>query len=262
MTTGSLRSRRRSTLNTPGESGKHPPAPYRKNLDDQTGHVDIATPVRLPIRKRLTLLVVSSAIGGLLFVPFFTTGSRFSMYPWVIFPVGSALVAALSAWGGLLAADKTNLPMPLLRPWEIGVPVDRKQLILGSWVSVLAGVLISIVTLTAGSLIGMPKNPGGLLVRLLTIPFAAIVTETFAHLLVLSVLVLWFKRRWAAIILSSLLFTLVFHGQAFAALDMTVFVLAVNFLFFSLTGSIYVRYGFFAAILAHAVGQLIALGIN
>ncbi|MGH8415212.1 MAG: CPBP family glutamic-type intramembrane protease [Gammaproteobacteria bacterium] len=218
---------------------------------------------RLPILKRLVLLVVLSALGGLLFVPFATTGSvHHSIYPWLLFPLAAAVVAALCAWGGLLAADRSGLPMPILRAWERGEPVDPVLITRILRFAVLVGIAAAAITLAGSIAFRVPKNPGTLLERLLTTPFAAVVTETFAHLLVLSAIVLWLKNRWVAILFSSLAYTLAFHGQPVGSLTITLFVFAFNFLFSTLTGWTYVRYGFLCAILTHAVAHGIVLGVN
>lgn len=206
------------------------------------------------------------AIGGALFVPFALAGAgahsaRLAAEFWVAFPVGSAILGGLCAWPGLRLADRTKLPMPLLRPWENGQkPQGGKQ-----WyaVSVLTAIAFALAAEGLASLVGLPKNPGTLWERLATIPFAAIVTETFAHLFLMSLFFFWLRSKWAAILLSSAVFTAVFHGGGISgSIELTIFALAFNFLFATLTGWLYGRYGIESAYLAHAVAHGIVLGIN
>ncbi len=226
-----------------------------------------ATVASHPIKRRLMLVTLLSAVGGALFVPFILAGSealedRDLLYLWTLFPLGSAIVGALCAWGGLIVADRSGLPMPILRAWELRQPQDRSQ-----WFGTLAfpaigGTLFALVTVACAHAIGLPKNPGDLSTRLLTIPFAAVVTETVAHLLILSSVVLWLKNRWIAIVLSSIAFTVIFHGQSSGPPAITIFALAFNFVFSAFSGWTYTKYGFLSAVVLHAVAHGIVLGVN
>lgn len=152
--------------------------------------------------------------------------------------------------------------MPILRAWELGTPVDIATTLRIFRFATLMGVAAAVLALAGAGMLAVPGNPGTLVDRLLTIPFASVVTEIVAHLLVLSVVVLWLKSRWVAILLSSVAFTLVFHGQAIGPLSVTLYALAVNFFFATLTGWAYIRHGFVCAMLTHAVAHGIVLGVN
>lgn len=222
----------------------------------------------MEIRRRLILIIALCAIGGALFVPFALAGAgahnaRLAAEFWIIFPIGSGIFGWLCAWPGLRLADRSALPMPLLRPWENHAPGIQNSSRQWYWVSILTAVAFALAAEVIAHFVGLPKNPGTLLDRLATIPFAAIVTETFAHLFLMSLLFLWLKSRWAAILLSSAGFTALFHGGGVqGSIELTAFALAFNFFFATLTGWLYARYGMESAYLAHAVAHGIVLGIN
>jgi len=219
----------------------------------------------MPIRRRLTLLTLLSALGGLLFAPFIIAGVQPSdsvpSLPKlaVILGTGSAAVAALCSWTGLRWADRASLPMPLLRAWEAKSPIPLgtlRQILTPALVGgALAGLLIAAVV----HLLPVPANPGTLAVRLLTVFFAASVTEIVVHLFAMSGLFQMFGRRWLAILLSSFLFVLIFHSGRVGSPAMTVLVISANFLFGTLTGWLYARYGFESAMFSHAVAHLLVL---
>lgn len=222
----------------------------------------------IPIIRRLSLLTLLSALGGALFVPFMVAGSaplnqRELLYMWTLTPLACAVIGSLCAWGGLVAADRAELPMPILRTWELGRPQDRSQWLRIVIFSVIGGAAFAGLTLLcAGAIPAMPKNPGDLAARLMTIPFAAVVTEVLAHLLILSALALWLGKRWLAILLSSAVFTIIFHGQSYGSVAITIFALAFNFTFSTFSGWAYTRFGFVSAMLLHAVAHGIVLGFN
>lgn len=222
---------------------------------------------RPPIVRRLCLLTFLSFVGGLLFVPFLIAGSDVTnqhdlLYLWTLSPLVSAAVGALCAWGGLIAADRADLPMPILRAWELHRLQDRSQWRPTLLFPVIGGIPFAVISLVCAKAAGLPSNPGDLAARLLTTPFAAVLTEIVAHLLILSVLVLWLKKRWLAILLSSVAFTIIFHGQSVGSMLVTVFALGINFSFSAFTGWTYTRYGFLSAMLLHAVAHGIVLGVN
>lgn len=220
-----------------------------------------ALPQRPGFQKRLTLLALLSAIGGALFVPF-ATESQATAETWALFTVGATIAGALCSWGGLIAADRARLPMPVLRSWETGQPIAISVILRIMMFAAPVGLAAGFFAVGATFYLDVPQNHGTLLVRLLTIPFASIVTEIVAHLLILSVLFLWLKKKWIALLVSSLIFVLVFHGQIFDSPEITALVIATNFVFFTLTGWGYIRYGFVCAVLTHAIAHGIMLGIN
>jgi hypothetical protein len=224
----------------------------------------------MPIRRRLAVLTSISAFGGILFAPFVAAGLRSSGAPHVpslsllsaLLFAGSGVVAGVCSWFGLSWADRAALPMPLLRAYEhrIRVPVGslRRSLVSSLAAGVAVGLLITVVL----HLLPIPANPGTLPVRLLTVFFAASVTEILVHLFVMSGLVLLFRRCWLAILLSSVVFVLVFHSGQVGTPAMTAAVVLANFTFGILTGWIYSRFGFESAMLTHAVAHVIALAYH
>lgn len=223
---------------------------------------------KLSIKRRLTLFVALAAVGGLLFVPFVLASSQAqeqdsTVLTWLAFTLGAAAITALAAWGGLRLADKAALPMPLLRSWEKSEDADR---VVATKVVITAlgtGATVGLLAALTANAVGVPDNPGSFLERIATTLFAATVPEVLVHLLVMSGLVVLLKRPWPAIVLSSLVFVVLFHGNLVEdSIVLTVFLAIFNFGFGTLTGWFYLRYGFESAVLAHAAGHIIVLGIN
>jgi len=222
----------------------------------------------MAIRRRLVLLTAISGIGGLLFAPFISAGAQpHASVPSLpklafILGTGSAVVAALCSWMGLRWSDRADLPMPLLRAWEARTPVPPGTLRQILTPALLGGTLAGLLIAAVVHILPVPANPGSLAVRLLTVFFAAPVTEIVVHLLAMSGLILLLRRQWAAILLSSVLFVLIFHSGPVGGALSTCVVLLANFIFCTLTGWMYTRYGFECAVLTHAVAHLVALGWN
>ncbi|HVB35438.1 MAG TPA: hypothetical protein VNJ52_13855 [Patescibacteria group bacterium] len=218
----------------------------------------------MPIRKRLWALTLTGGIGGLFAVPYVLL-ARPDINPaiiWLALPLGSLLVSALCAWAGLRLADRADLAMPYLRPWELGQLGDSAE---RGWlvrVCIAAGGIFGLAGAVAFRLAGMPVHPGGLAVRLSAFPFAAVVPEIVAHLFVMSGLVLVMKRTWIPILLSGLVFVVAFHAGRVAAGPLPAFIWVFDYLFGVLTGWIYSRYGIEGAALTGAVVHAILLGIN
>ena len=215
------------------------------------------------IKKRLILFTILALIGGFLFIPFSTSSSTdTSSLIWIVFPAGSALVVLLLGWWGLKLSDKTKLPMPILRKWENNEIIksnDFKILILPA----VLGAILALIIYLLNPYFNVPKNPGNLLERILTTPWAAVVPEIVSHLLAMSLIVLLLKNRWIAIILSSLIFVALFHLQSVEGeLKTTIFLGAGNFTTFTLTGWFYSKYGFESAVIGHATMHLILLALN
>ena len=214
------------------------------------------------MKKRLLFLTLLTLIGGFLFVPYSNSSWNVSIQNWLIFPFASAIVILLLGWLGLKLADKTNLPMPILRKWEKNEKIEKSD-----WkillIPAVLGAALAFITAFLTQYFDAPKNPGTLLMRILTTPWAATVTEVVSHLLVMSVLVLLLKNRWAAIIISSLIFVALFHLQNVEGdIKTTIFLSAGNFAGSTLTGWFYSKYGFESALLGHATMHLILLSIN
>jgi hypothetical protein len=218
----------------------------------------------LPIKFRLWLLSALCLFGALLFLPFLVAGlGPSALDRWliaVLLVLGSTSAGWLCSWAGLKWADRAHLPMPILRAWEMHTAVAplelRRILVWGIGFGALAGAAVAAMS----SALDLPVNSGTLPVRLLSVFFAASVTEIVAHLFLLGGLVLLFKRNWLGLFLSSVAFLALFHGRSLGDTRTTVIVLAANFSFSVLTGWLYLKRGFEAALVAHAAGHLIAVG--
>jgi|GEM_PF-1031888 len=219
---------------------------------------------RASIWRRFTLLTLLGAAGGALFVPFIAAGSADTPDLPVLlasFAIGSAFVTGLAALFGLRWADQVACPMPWLRAWEAG---ERPEI---DWRTgfqpAIFGAGLGILAACVATLIGVPENPGSLLVRLATVPFAAIVPEVLVHLFVMSGLVLVLKRAGPAILLSALVFVFIFHGNPPGDdVVVPVFIAGLNFSLGLLTGWLYWARGFGAAVLAHGAAHFLVLAIN
>jgi hypothetical protein len=228
---------------------------------------EVHAPLAIPVRRRLTLLTAAAGIGGALFVPFAEAGGAdaLPLSPAVLlaaFAFGSACVALLLGWPGLRLADRAQLPMPILRTWELRRPIEASAWVRVSVPSVLAGVAYAAAIVVCVRMLHVPSNPGTVLVRLLTVVFAATVPEIAIHLFAMSGLVRLLRSRWAAILASGVLFVIVFHGTPVGDSEVAAFVMLFNFGFGTLTGWLYTRYGFEAALMTHAIGHAIVLGFN
>jgi hypothetical protein len=178
---------------------------------------------------------------------------------------GTGLVTALAAHFGLRWADRASLPMPLLRSWEYRQPVPWGQFGRAAGLSIGVGILFGAASVQLGHVVGFPANPGGLLVRIATTPFGGIVTEVIIHLFLMSGLVLAFRRRTIpAVVVSALVFVVLFHGGSVAGITLSVryTALALNAAMAILTGLIYSSQGFEAAVLTHASAHAVALAVN
>jgi hypothetical protein len=215
------------------------------------------------MKKRLTLLAVSALISGFLYIPFINASDmNVANLVWILFPIGSALGILLLGWPGLIFVDKSILEMPILSKWESGEKINKSDF------SILIrpiffGIAFAIITYALNRCFSAPKNPGTFIIRILTAPWAGLVTETISHLFVMTGLFLIIKNRWISIVLSSFLFLILFHlngvgGDRVLALYMG----TMNFTAATLTGWIYSKYGFESAIASHTTMHLILLGLN
>jgi hypothetical protein len=226
---------------------------------------EVRATLAIPVRRRLTLLTVAAGIGGAMFVPF-AEAARADALPllpatfWFTF--GSTCVALLLGWPGLRLADRAQLPMPILRTWELRRPIETSAWVRVSVPSLLAGVAYAAAIVVCVRMLHVPSNPGTVLVRLLTVVFAATVPEIAIHLFAMSGLVRLLRSRSAAILASGVLFVIVFHGAPVGGSEVAAFVMLFNFGFGTLTGWLYTRYGFEAALMTHAIGHAIVLGFN
>jgi len=180
----------------------------------------------------------------------------------LLLTLASGLIGGLSAWAGLKLADRAALPMPLLRNWESGTLTAPPIWIRLLSVSMLAGLMAGGGIALLVHALPIPRNPGSLSARCLSLFFAATVTEVLTHLFAMSGFQVLFRRTWLSILLSSFVFVAIFHAGQVGGPAVTLFVLAANFLFATLTGWLYSRYGFEAAMFTHAIGHLIVVGVG
>jgi len=221
----------------------------------------------MKIRKRLLLLLLLTLIGSILFVPFIVAGDSTITRDLIfrttaIFTLGSMTVIALTGWGGLVFSDRLNVPMPILRNWENGQGINNDEIksIVG-W-SILTGVVVALFALAGNYFMHPPVNKGTVLVRIDTAIWAPLVTETVSHLFLLSGLILLIKNQWISIIISGLFFVALFHLDSNFSAPMELYLGAVNFGAAVVTGYMFIKKGFEAAVLTHMVMHLILLGVN
>ncbi len=205
--------------------------------------------------------------GGCLFIPFISAGDPVLKGPAlyknsVIFVLASTCVTALAAWGGLLISDKLNVPMPILRKWELGQPIKANNLHSVVSTALLFGVVAATVVLLGNYFVHPPINPGGLLTRVATMLWASVVTETVSHLFILAGLVLVLKNKWLSLVISGLLFVVLFHLSSGYSASITAYLSLANLLAATLTGYLFLTKGFECAVLTHGVMHFILLAVN
>jgi hypothetical protein len=219
----------------------------------------------IQIRKRLILLVAVSFIGSLLFIPFLFAGDPNDTAPIkaaILFSSISTVLIFLTGYAGLLFSDKLNIDMPLLRSWECNRLVDFTRLKSGIFKGVLVGVTVAGLCYVGNRIMHPVPNPGNFLTRISTTVWASVVTESIAHLFVLSWLILLIKNKWVAIIISGLIFVLLFHFNSNYNLTMGLYLGSANFLAATATAYLFVNEGFESAVIAHATMHFIMLAIN
>lgn len=215
------------------------------------------------MKKRLLLIALLSLLSGVLYVPFINAGSEEpSVLTWIIFPLATTALMLLIGWLGILLAEKGGFEMPILKKFENDEKIMKSDYRILVTPCIL-GFSFAIVIYLTSFFVEVPKNPGSFFVRILTTPWAGLVTETVSHLFVMSAIYLLIKNRWISIILSSLLFVVLFHLNG---MDYEVYVAVVlvsaNFLASVLTGWIYSKYGYESAVMAHASMHLVMLAFN
>lgn len=199
-------------------------------------------------------------VGAVGFLPFIqASGTELPRWAWVVFPLASAAIVAVTGGLGLWFADQSALPMPLLRSWEAGQPLVKREA-WRLWWPLLAGAILGGVFAGLNLHFKPPANHGSVLVRLLTTPWAAVVTETIAHLFVLSGLYLLVKSKLLALLGSSAAFMALFHlSSAGGNTELAVYLGAANLAGILLTGWLYYRQGFEAAVISHAAMHAVLL---
>jgi hypothetical protein len=229
---------------------------------------DPAAANRSPVWRRTALTLVLATVGAVLFIPLMQAGEPPSPGPpggiWLIFPAATAGVCAVLGWLGFRWSDCLDLPMPLLRPWELGAPVRLGEATRALLIAVSAGILLGLAGLAAVKALGVPHNPGALTVRAASTLFAAVVTEAVVHLFMLSGLLRLFgPRRLTFLVLTSIVFVAIFHGGGVQGnWILSGAVMGMNFLMAMAMGAIFLGLGFEAAVIAHATAHLILLSFS
>jgi len=215
------------------------------------------------MKKRLIFLVVATLIGGVLYVPFIKASyESITELIWLLFPLGSALGILLFGWIGLKFADKSNLQMPILKKWELNQKLLKTDFTI-LYKPMLFSIVFALVAFGLNQYFAAPKNSGVLIERILTTPWAGIVTETISHLFVMTGIILIIKNKWISILLSSMMFLVLFHLNGIDGdLTLTIYLGVINFSVVTLTGWIYSKYGFESAVVAHSTIHIILLGLN
>ena len=217
-----------------------------------------------PIRKRLVAFSLVGLISGFFFVPF--AGARgenlSTLAPWAEWTLGAFAATLVFAWAGLKIADRGNLPMPFLRPWELKQRSDKADRQSFVRICFAVGGVFGLLAELAVHLFSLPIYPGIFSARIATVPFAAIVAEVVGHLFVMSALMVMTKRTTPAILISALVFPFIFHPSVAMLAPAVISLAGIDYLLGVATGWVYSRYGIEGAILTHAVASIIILGIN
>ncbi len=217
-----------------------------------------------PIRKRLIVLSLAGLISGFFYVPFVgARGTNLStLAPWLEWTLGAFAATLVCAWVGLIIADRGNLPMPFLRPWELKQPSDKTDRQSFVRICFAVGGIFGLLATLVVHLFSLPTFPGNFGVRIATVPFAAIVAEVVGHLFLMSVLMVLTRRSMLAILISALVFPFISHPSVVMLAPAVISLAMIQYLLGVATGWVYSRYGIEGAALTHAVASIILLGIN
>ena len=217
----------------------------------------VASSTKLPIRRRMVVLVAIAAAGGLLFLPLLSAGSRQPVSAVAGFALVATLVATLAIWPGLRCADAVGLPMPYLRLLDgVAAPIPRRALA----VSTMWGTALGVAAAVLLRAVHAPSFPGGVLARLLSTVFVAGALEMILHLGIMSI-VIWLARgrRSVGVIAATAVFVLL--QSTGGALDHPMAVIAVSTVTNVVTGIVvgllYLAYGFEFAVVCRALTYLI-----
>jgi hypothetical protein len=220
--------------------------------------------VKLPVRRRVKLLALLTAVGALMFAPFILVQSP-GESPEMVVPLFTVITTGLAILAGIYGFrlnDSLGLPMPLLRPYERRQSVDRAAARRAILAGLISGAIIGLLVFAIASLADLPTNPGSLPVRLATFLWSSLFTETISHLLILALLLKLVRNKWVAILISGIIFTLLFHLGGEGSLAAQAPILILNFVGISVTGYLCITYGFESAVVAHAIMHLLLLGLN
>jgi hypothetical protein len=208
---------------------------------------------RYPVTRRAALITAATAVGALLMIPYLMAGGRVTPASLTIFGAGSLVVAALTGYIGLRLADRLDLPMPILRPWEHRTVPDGRSAGRALAVGAAAGVLLGGLAVLLHQAFPTHANPGTLLERLATTVWTTSVTGTVGHLFLLGIALRFIPNRWLAIVLNALVFTALFHLDRSLPLDGMLAGAGLSLLGMVAIGWILVRTGFEATLVTHAV---------
>jgi len=212
------------------------------------------------VKKRLVLLTILTAVSAAMYLPFAAASGAGidSTSSKIIFLAANVLVGLVFGLLGLRLADRAELPMPFLRPWELGerrTQAWRRPLLVTILWTIPPALLVAFLV----PRLGFPENSGTLAERLMTTPFAAINLQIVLLLVGTSLLFLILKNRvWAALASGALL--AIFHTLGASGFD-TIFYWQMSFNagMGAIFGWIYLRYGFEYAVVGHAAAHAIMM---
>lgn len=218
-------------------------------------------------KKRLLLITGLTFLGAILFIPFLLINNNDLkqteiIQSCVIFTLISTFVAAITSWLGFKFSDKLNIPMPLLRNWELGNRYDKRNIKSIVSIAIVVGIIVATLTIIGNYFVSPPTNKGNFIVRISTTLWASVVTETLSHLFVLSGFILLFKKKWMSLFLSGLIFVLIFHFSTQYDLNTNIYLGTMNFIAASVTGYLFIKFGFECALISHFIMHFLLLGIN
>jgi uncharacterized MnhB-related membrane protein len=215
------------------------------------------------IRKRLIILLSLSGFSALAYLPFLQAGlndQQLATETKAYFVIGNIIILGFIALISLPIADKVKIPMPFLRKLDTGVVEQGIE-----HSDVLQTLSLCVVPLfiiiPAGMLLQVPDNPGSVLERFLTTPFAAINLQIVTLLFLTSLLFLTQKPVLTVVLSGSVLaFIHSLTASDFTAPDIIFQTLSNGFMG-SIFAWVYIKRGFELAILGHAVSHLLIVMI-
>ena len=215
------------------------------------------------MRNRLIVITMAAGLSSLAYMPFATSEigrGELNLSTWIAFPVLSALVFGTLAAIGIWIADRTDIPMPLLRRLEgrrdetvnVGSSV-RATLV---W-SIPAAVMIVAVT----KALSLPTTPGTISERLLTTPFAALNVQIVVLLLGASLIYALMRRNTSLTVMLGGLGLALLHSLLGADYGTTALIAQaiMNGAMGAVFTWLYLKHGFEFAILGHALAHMIVM---
>ncbi|MBI3409148.1 MAG: CPBP family intramembrane metalloprotease [Planctomycetes bacterium] len=217
----------------------------------------------MPIIRRFILLAALSFAGALLFLPFLSASASgaISTSELAGFMVIATSLSLPACWLGLRWSDRAQLPMPLLRAWEMRSPI--RPTALGILRAVGVGAAFGFGALAVLRIVQISEVNASLPAKVGSALFAAVTLEVVVHLALMSgVVVLSGGRVWLGIAISALAFV-AFHLSTVADQPMSIVLTSViaNGTGGILFGWLYARDGFEYLVLAHGLAHVIAVGL-